>query len=45
MLLNTQAQWQHVLAEQEPGFIEKLFITNGPAISWEKRYQSLTKTI
>jgi len=45
MLLNTQAQWQQALDTQEPGFIEKLFITNGQAISWEKRYQSLTKTI
>jgi len=43
MLLNTQAQWQHALDKQEPGFIEKLFITNGQAISWEKRYQSLTR--
>ena len=45
MLINTQAQWQRALNKQEPGFIEKLFITNGQAISWEKRYQSLTKTI
>jgi len=45
MLLNTRAQWQQTLNKQEPGFIEKLFITNGQATSWEKRYQSLTKTI
>jgi flagellar biosynthesis protein FlhG len=43
MLLNTQAQWQRALNRQEPGFIEKLFITNGQAISWEKRYQRLTR--
>jgi len=43
MLLNTKAQWQHAVNKQEPGFIEKLFITNGQAISWEKRYQSLTR--
>jgi MinD-like ATPase involved in chromosome partitioning or flagellar assembly len=43
MLLNTQAQWQRALDKQEPGFIEKLFIANGQAISWEKRYQRLTR--
>ena len=45
MILNDRTQWEQAFNVQEPGFIEKLFITKGQAISWEKRYQSLTKTI
>jgi MinD-like ATPase involved in chromosome partitioning or flagellar assembly len=43
MILNNRAQWKQALNVQEPGFVEKLFIPSRQEISWEKRYQSLTR--
>ena len=43
LILNNRTQWKQSPDVQEPGFVEKLFITTSHAASWEKIYQSLSR--